>query len=156
MPVDGSDKELVLVNLHLEAYDDGEGKIAQTKELEELLEGEVEKGNYVIAGGDFNQVFSNVDTSAYPILEGLWTPGVIDVAEFENGLTFYADDSEPSCRSLDRVYADAQSKDPADFQFYIIDGFIISSNVEVENVHTENLDFVNSDHNPVIMDFKLK
>ena len=28
MPIEGSDKELVLINLHLEAYDSGEGKIA--------------------------------------------------------------------------------------------------------------------------------
>jgi len=45
----------VLVNLHLEAYDSGEGKIAQTKLLVEFLEQEYAKGNYVIAGGDFNQ-----------------------------------------------------------------------------------------------------
>lgn len=33
LPIEGSDKQLVLVNLHLEAYDDGDGKIAQTKQL---------------------------------------------------------------------------------------------------------------------------
>lgn len=47
----------MLVNLHLEAYDDGEGKIAQTKQLREFIQSEYEKGNYVIAGGDLNQVF---------------------------------------------------------------------------------------------------
>ena len=31
--LEGTDKQLVLVNLHLEAYDDGEGKAAQTKML---------------------------------------------------------------------------------------------------------------------------
>lgn len=56
-PIAGSDKELVLVNLHLEAYDSGEGKIAQTKMLFNILEEEYKKGNYVIAGGDFNQTF---------------------------------------------------------------------------------------------------
>ena len=53
----GSDREPVLVNLHLEAYDDGEGKIAQTNQLRDYIEDEYAKGNYVIAGGDFNQVF---------------------------------------------------------------------------------------------------
>ncbi|MBR5095475.1 MAG: endonuclease, partial [Oscillospiraceae bacterium] len=57
LPIEGSDKQLVLVDLHLEAYDDGEGKIAQTKQLRDFIQSEYEKGNYVIAGGDFNQVF---------------------------------------------------------------------------------------------------
>ena len=36
--ISGSNKELVVVNLHLEAYDDGEGKIAQTKMLKEFID----------------------------------------------------------------------------------------------------------------------
>ena len=64
IPIDGSDRELVIVNLHLEAYDEGEGKLAQTKMLADLLNEEAERGNYVIAGGDFNQVFSSVNTDA--------------------------------------------------------------------------------------------
>ncbi len=31
VPVEGTEKELVIINLHLEAYDDGEGKRAQTR-----------------------------------------------------------------------------------------------------------------------------
>jgi len=51
VPVTGTDRELVLINLHLEAYDSGEGKIAQTRQLAGLLKAEADKGNYVIAGG---------------------------------------------------------------------------------------------------------
>ena len=156
LPVKGSDKELVLVNLHLEAYDSGEGKIAQTKMLRELLLGEIEKGNYVIAGGDFNQVFSNVDTSAYPQLDVDWVPGYIDVTEFGNDLTFVSDSTYPTCRSLDKPLATAENKDPQHFQYYMLDGFIVSSNVTVHNVETLNKGFVCSDHNPVILRFKLK
>ena len=57
VPLEGSDKELVLINLHLEAYDDGDAKQIQTEELLKLLTTEYEKGNYCIAGGDFNQTF---------------------------------------------------------------------------------------------------
>ncbi len=45
--------DLVLVNLHLEAYDDGGGKEEQTRQLMELIRKEYKDGNYVIAGGDF-------------------------------------------------------------------------------------------------------
>ena len=50
LPVENSDQELVLINLHLEAYDDSGGREKQTKELMELMETEQAKGNYVIAG----------------------------------------------------------------------------------------------------------
>lgn len=49
-PLKDSSKELVLINFHLEAYDSGEGKIAQSKMLADVLAREYEKGNYVIAG----------------------------------------------------------------------------------------------------------
>ena len=53
-PIKGTDRELVLINLHLEAYDSGEGKEAQTRQLVSFMQEEYGKGNYVIAGGDFN------------------------------------------------------------------------------------------------------
>ena len=61
VPLEGTDKELVLINFHLEAYDSGEGKIAQSKMLAEKLESEYQQGNYVIAGGDFNQTFEGME-----------------------------------------------------------------------------------------------
>ncbi len=155
IPVEGSDKELVIFNLHLEAYDSGEGKVAQTRLLKDVLRAEFDAGNYVIAGGDFNQVFSNVDISAYPVLEGMWKAGSIDVSEFDDDYIFVADSGAPSCRSLDRPLAGAGSRDPEDFQYYVIDGYIVSPNIEIESFHTEDLGFVSSDHNPVIIDFKL-
>ena len=141
-------KELVLVNLHLEAYDDGEGKLAQTKLLREFLQKEVDAGNYVIAGGDFNQIFSNVDASAYPIFDGRWKPGVINVSDFEKDMQLLMDEKTASCRSLDRPLEGADRKD---FQFYIIDGFICSKNVTVESTQVQDLAFHASDHNPVVL-----
>ncbi len=153
IPVEGTDKELVLVNLHLEAYDNGEGKIAQTKMLADLLEAEGEKGNYVIAGGDFNQTFPGVDKETYTIIPGLWAAGDLDISEFSDDWQFVTDVSLPTCRSLDRVYAGA---DKENFQYYYIDGFIVSENVRVDSVETQDLDFVSSDHNPVLMEFTLE
>jgi Endonuclease/Exonuclease/phosphatase family. len=76
IPLEGTDAELVLINFHLEAYDDGDGKIAQSKMLAEKLSKEYEAGNYVIAGGDFNQTFEGMDK--YPITNTEnWIPGVI-------------------------------------------------------------------------------
>lgn len=151
VPLKNSNKELIFVNLHLEAYDDGAGKAAQTRKLREILDSEVRKGNYVIAGGDFNQVFSNVDTSRYPQRKDTWAPGVIDVSDFP-GLQMRMDSSNPSCRSLDRVLAGDTSDD---FQWYVIDGFISSRNIRINSCRTQQLHFRNSDHNPVILNATL-
>lgn len=153
IPVSGSDKELVLVNLHLEAYDSGEGKIAQTKMLRDIFDEEVAKGNYVIAGGDFNQTFSSVDISAYPCYEGMWLPGIIETSDFADGVQLMMDNREPSCRSLDKVYKDA---DLSKFQFYVIDGFIVSPNITINSFETKNFNFENTDHNPVVMNVTLQ
>ncbi len=156
IPVEGSDKELVLINLHLEAYDNGEGKIAQTKMLSEIIQAEIDNGNYVIAGGDFNQVFSSVDSSMYPVLEDKWQPGEIDTTAFDSSLQFLMDTTTPTCRSLDQPLDTAESTDPEDFQYYMLDGFIVSGNLEVSSVETLDLAFENSDHNPVVMQVTLK
>jgi len=148
----GSSAELVLVNLHLEAYDSGGGRIAQTKVLADFLKAEYAKGNYVVAGGDFNQTFPAVK-DAYPIVANdFFTPLVFDDSLFGEGWVLAADPSAPSCRSLDRPYEGNREN----FQFYIIDGFILSPNVEMISVQTQDLDFKNSDHNPVKLTFSLK
>ncbi len=152
IPIKDSDKELVLVNLHLEAYDDGEGKVEQTKKLEELMQTEREKGNYVIAGGDFNQTFSNIDTGKYPLQsDDVLKCGEIDKSVFDPSWQFCMDTTYPTCRSLDRPYDRTDEK----FQFYVIDGFIVSDNIKVESMETINKDFANSDHNPIKISFTL-
>ena len=148
-----SDKDLVIFNLHLEAYDSGAGKIAQTKMLAELLKEEQAAGNYVIAGGDFNQIFSSADKDAYPAQPDKWLPGELDEEQFGDGWTFLMDEKTPSCRSLDQPLTGA---DLGSFQFYLIDGFIVSDNIQIDELKTMDLGFVHSDHNPVVLQFTLR
>ena len=147
IPLADSDKELVIVNLHLEAYDDGAGKIAQTQQLLQLLQEEYGKGNYVIAGGDFNQVFPGAKHEVKPSSQ--WVPGLLP--EMPEGWGYLYDDNTPTCRLLNQPY------DPADplTQYYNIDGFIVSPNVEAVKVETLQKDFAYSDHNPVLLEVKL-
>ena len=146
LPIEGSDKELVLIDLHLEAYDSGAGKIAQTKQLSEFMQSEYEKGNYVIAGGDFNQIFPG-GLEAYPNEHpDLWTPGILEEDALPEGFSYAYDLATPTCRLLNQPF------DPADTQgtqYYVIDGFILSPNVTLESVESVDLGFENSDHNPV-------
>ncbi len=153
VPIEGSDKELVLINLHLEAYDEGEGKIQQTRQLLKVMQEEYDKGNYVVAGGDFNQTFSNIDNSAYPQQEGLWSIDAIDTKTFAPHFQLLMDPSVPTCRGTHMPYKGA---DPKTFQYYMIDGFIVSDNLDVASVTTVDHGFRNSDHNPVVLEATLK
>ena len=148
LPIEGSDRQLVLVNLHLEAYDDGEGKIAQTRQLNEFIQAEYEKGNYVIAGGDFNQIFPG-SLEVYPNTHPeLWEPGVLTEDMLPVGWSYAYDLRVPSCRLLNRPY---DPEDTENTQHYVIDGFILSPNVTLESVETLDEGFIASDHNPVLL-----
>ncbi len=150
IPIDGTEKELVLLNLHLEAYDSGEGKIAQSKMLASILEEEYQKGNYVIAGGDFNQTFEG--KKSYPILDQeLWMPGIISENDIPKNFTFAVDDSKPTCRLLNKPYSGSYE----DTQLYVIDGFIVSDNITVNQVEVIDTQFQHSDHQPVALTITL-
>lgn len=141
LAIEGSDKEVVLVNLHLEAYDDGEGKAAQTKLLMEILQQEYARGNYVIAGGDFNQTFPGV-LDSFPVTGDVWAPGVMEESALPDGFRYAFDGKTTSCRLLNKPLDESSQK-------YVLDGFIVSPNVQIDLVETVDLGFANSDHNPV-------
>ena len=145
-PVEGSEKELVVVNLHLEAYAGSEGKRAQAEKLKDFIVSEFEKGNYVIAGGDFNQLFPG-SVESYPnVHTDLWDVPLLDEADLEKGFSYICDLETPSCRLLNQPY---DPSDTANTQYYVIDGFIVSPNVQVNSVETLDAGFEYSDHNPV-------
>ena len=152
VPVGEEGKELVLLNFHLEAYDSGEGKIAQSRKLEQIMAEEREKGNYVIAGGDFNQTFEEVE-GTYPIRpDAGWVPGKIGSGDLPEGFSFAVSDNVPTCRLLDGPY----SGNYTDSQVYVIDGFVISDNLELVSVENIDTGFAHADHQPVRLEVKLQ
>ena len=150
IPIKNSEQNLVVINLHLEAYDDGEGKAKQLKQLMDIMQEEMNKGNYVIAGGDFNQTFSTTNYQKYPKTSD-WTCPVIDASEYPS-FQFLMDDKVPTCRSLDKPY---YNSDKTTHQYWMIDGFIVSNNITVNHLETLDLGFKNTDHNPVSMNITL-
>ena len=60
LPIEGSTKKLVLVNVHLSAYDKGGVyRAKQWKQLNDFFKDEIDNGNYIVCGGDFNHDISN-------------------------------------------------------------------------------------------------
>ena len=155
LPVENG-KELCLYTFHLSAYT-SDGKIA-TEQLELLLDdmqAEYEKGNYAIAGGDFNKDLPEGGSEQY---FGVSTEGhnwaqPIKRELFENRpLTLCApiDEEDPvaSCRYADGPIHDGQLR-------VIVDGFIVSDNVSVAEARVLDDGFAHSDHNPVRLSFRL-
>lgn len=154
LPVE-SGRELVLYTLHLSAYSaDGNISVEQLKLLLSDMQAEYEKGNYCVAGGDFNKDllgdsarwFGEADqdyTWAQPLPEG-----ILD----GTGITLAAPLDEnapvPSCRNADAPYHEGQ-------YVLTVDGFLVSGNVTVEEATVIDTGFAHSDHNPVSLTFTL-
>ena len=125
--------------------------MAQTRQLVELMKAEYRKGNYVIAGGDFNQTFAEA-AHIGGSWEGKWTPGVFAEDELPHYIDLVYDGTRPSCRSLDQPY----TGDRENHAFYLIDGFLMTDNLKLNHVETVDLNFEYSDHNPVMVQVTLQ
>lgn len=152
--VENSDKQVVLINAHLDAYDKGnEGKIAQTKQLMEFVKKEYEKGNYVLIGADFNQSLNDVSQETInQIPEDLWRAENFDKSLLGEHFKLYYDNTKPSARLNNKPY----QKGASDIYEFTIDGYIASDNIEIIQVETLAQEYRYSDHNPVKLRFKLK
>jgi endonuclease/exonuclease/phosphatase family metal-dependent hydrolase len=164
-----SDKQLVVINVHLSAYDDGQMRILEMAKLQEIMAAEQALGNYIVVGGDFNQTFpgaysiDSVDAFDQPIVEYLyplrnaayWKAFGMDGEWFEtNGFQYGVESGFPfpTCRLLHQPY---DSDTPDNNQYYYIDGFLVSANISIQAVSVINQAFVYSDHNPVAMEIVL-
>ena len=145
-------KSLFLVNLHLSAYDEG-GTLRnkQVKHLISYMTEKYEAGHYVILGGDWNQLLSDVQESDPEFVKN-WPAWLVKVPTSltETGFEFAVDETKMTVRDLAAAYVEGETF------VTIIDGFLVSPNVEVVEVNTHDLNFANSDHNPVTLTFKLK
>ena len=148
-------KELVIYNVHLSAYGGSpEVRTAQMTMLFLDMKMEYEKGNYCISGGDYNhdllgnslEVLNGAASAdfewAQPLPTELLPDGIGVCGE-------YTDSLEPTCRNCDEPYVEGNFT-------IIVDGFIVSDNIEVTYLQNVNLGFEYSDHNPVEMKFILK
>jgi len=151
--VEETDKELVIINLHLEAYDNGKTRESQMEELKNIMVEEYKKGNYILVGGDFNQIFPTVDNSKYPILDDSnYSAKEIPEDFLPEGFKYAVDGSVPTTRLLDKPYSGKYE----DTQLYVIDGYIVSNNIKVNSVKTVDNQFKYSDHNPVELNITIE
>lgn len=144
-------KELVLINIHNSAYDDGSLKAAQMNYLRKLFQSEYEKGNYVIAGGDWNQCppFFPYDRFLPGRGEG-YVQQNIDPEMMPASWQWVYDATVPTNRKV------RDSFEKGSTFVTLIDFFLISPNVRVKRARGIDLNFQFSDHQPVWMQVELQ
>ena len=154
IPVENG-KELVLYNVHLSAYtSDGTIATTQLELLFENMTAEYSKGNYVIAGGDFNKDLLG-DSSLYFGVKleepAPWAQAFPEELVPES-LSLIKPISEnalfPSCRLADMPYSENNF-------VLTVDGFIVSDNIIAVESAVVDASFAYSDHDPVYLDFIL-
>ncbi|MCF8258017.1 MAG: hypothetical protein K9J06_10700 [Flavobacteriales bacterium] len=125
-------RELVIINTHSSAFDDGSLKAAEMAYLKQHLLKEQELGNLVIAGGDWNQGAPGTGFSEV-------------VAEFLPGWKWAFDTTYGTNRDLKAAYI------PDTTETFVIDFFLISPGIGIEEVRVLDKGFVHSDHQPVYL-----
>ena len=143
-------KDLLLINTHNSTFDDGSLRRIELEALKSLMLEEFQKGNYVVTGGDWNSnppgyminTISNGDVAKeiLPRLEGEFLPA---------GWKWAFDPLMPTNRDVDQSYVKGSTKTT------IIDFFALSPNIELLSVKTVNTSFEYTDHNPVLLQFRL-
>ncbi len=144
-------KELIIINTHNSAFDDGSLKKQQLEYLKLFLEQELQKGNYFVVGGDWNQNPPGIDTSKFGNYSNSknYQLSIIDKKLFPSNWQWVYDPSTATNRSNVTKYIKGETSTS------ILDFFLISPQLKVNFITTINLDFKNSDHNPVIMNFEI-
>ena len=146
--------QLVVYNVHLSAYTtDPSTAENQVIMLNEDMLSEYNAGNYVIAGGDMNKDLLGDSTQYFGVasIEDNWaSPFPTELLDDCFTLIGPLDEDNPipSCRNANEAYSE-------DDFVLTVDGFIVSSNVEVVYANVMDAGFEYSDHNPVYMDFIL-
>lgn len=149
-------KDLCLFNIHLSAYTkDNSVREEQLKMLGQDMEEEYKKGNYVICAGDFNQDLYGNSGEIFKAEQK--TPEWAQAFPREllpKGLALclpkLSDNPAPTCRNADKPYKEGKTF------VTVLDGFILSDNVEALEVEHIDAGFQYSDHNPVKLKFCLR
>ncbi|MEC0088911.1 endonuclease/exonuclease/phosphatase family protein [Paenibacillus macquariensis] len=150
-PVDNG-KELVLINLHLSAFD--KGGVIRKQQLDFLsnyIRKEIGKGSYLVIGGDWNHSLPGTEPKNFASQQA-WPEWLQSFPETfsADGFQWANDPTTPSVRTLDIAYQKGVNF------LAVIDGFLVSPNIEIVSVKGHDLSFKNSDHNPVTGSFRLK
>ena len=140
-----NEKDLLIINTHNSAYDDGSLRAQQMDYLRNYLLSESDKGNYIIVGGDWNQTPYGIDPELPSHRFDTENLSYVEKDYPAPGWTWAYDPGLPTNRRVAVPYERGSSLTT------IIDCYLLSPNIRLEHIETIDLDFQYSDHQPVIL-----
>jgi endonuclease/exonuclease/phosphatase family metal-dependent hydrolase len=144
-----NNKELIVINTHNSAYDDGNLRKGQMDYLGKFLKSEYTKGNYIIVGGDWNQCPPDFSPDFTGHIMDNTTR--MDISkDFMPGWQWLYQNKTPTNRRVDIPYSKGKTLTT------VIDFFLVSPNIDSIELRVVDLNFENSDHQPVKLSITLK
>jgi endonuclease/exonuclease/phosphatase family metal-dependent hydrolase len=140
-------RQLVIINTHKSAFDNGLQRVAEMDFLKQFITDEYNRGNYVIVGGDWNQ---NPPFCSEKSKETEHFTAIKISEDFLPADWHWCVGNIATNRYLDKPYIKGNSTTTT------LDFFLASPNVECVEINVVDLQFANSDHNPLIARFRLK
>ena len=139
-------KNLYVINTHNSAFDSGKERKEEMEYLRTVIENLYLQGAYVIVGGDWNQ--TPPDYPAEPSTPQ-YTPHLMSKDLLPEEWQVVYDRSVETVRFANEPYIKGRTLTAT------VDFFLVSPNIEVLEVKCYDLEFKNSDHNPVQARFRL-
>jgi len=143
-------RQLILVNIHNSAYDTG--GILRKREMEmirDFLLAEYERGNYLVAGGDWNANPPGFSPEAITTGDCVKQDDFTNLKSFFPDWEFAFDPLLPTNRDVDQAYRKGITP------VTILDFFLVSPNVRILKTCTFPTGFEESDHQPVYLEITL-
>lgn len=144
-----SGNELLIINTHNSAYDNGGLRKAQMLQIKDFVTQEYAKGNYVIVGGDWNQCApgfkANFSKDVMDYNDNLF----IDDDLFDSNWTWFYDNKVPTNRRNSTAYKQGETLTT------VIDFYLLSPNINGVTVNNIEAGFIYTDHQAVKATVKL-
>ncbi len=142
-------RELMIINTHNSAFDDGSQRKMEMDHLKNYILREYENGNFVIVGGDWNQVPTGFEPAYHDDFFDSTYSLLVPDDFLPEGWQWVYDNRCPTNRRVNQAYVKGTTGTT------VIDHFLVSPNIVVDTVYAKHLDFEHSDHNPIYLRFKL-
>ncbi len=144
-----NEKELLIINTHNSAYDDGTLKAQQMIYLKSFLKKEYKKGNYIVVAGDWNQCPPNFKSHFKENIPDTVVRTYI-ATDYLPKWTWLYDNTLPTNRRVTTPYKKGKTLTT------VIDFLLLSPNIKGVSVKNIDVGFEFSDHQPVKAKIKLQ